>query len=200
MILRNSVILVFWDKNRIITTMMNDCVYEKLKEQIKIREEDYKKGLAWKEGNLHLGNNKNRSLGGLKSLVRDLKRNSEIYKAYNSVKQEQEQQLKKMNQFQLTEFPIAKSSIFPWPSFKPVIQKIAGSKRLWVVYDASAKYDIAAKMKSSVTDFFSECDQIRKKLRIWSHLLKKSLMKNFIFCSVWDKFFIGWLKISRGMN
>ena len=113
MILRNSVILVFWDKNRIITTMMNDCVCEKLKEQIKIREEDYKKGLAWKEGNLHLGNNKNRSLGGLKSLLRDLKRNSEIYKAYNSVKQEQEQQFKKMNQFQVTEFPIAKRSIFP---------------------------------------------------------------------------------------
>ena len=33
-------------------------------------------------------------------------------------------------------------------------------------------------------DFFSKCDQIRKKLRIWSHLLKKSLMENFIFCAV----------------
>ena len=27
-------------------------------------------------------------------------------------------------------------------------------------------------------DFFSKCDQIRRKLRIWSHLLKKSLMLN----------------------
>ena len=34
----------------------------------------------------------------------------------------------------------------------------------------------AQKMKFSVTDFFSKCDQIRKKLCIWSHLLKKSLM------------------------
>ena len=34
-------------------------------------------------------------------------------------------------------------------------------------------------------DFFSKCDQIRRKLRIWSHLLKKSLMETFIFlCSV----------------
>ena len=33
-------------------------------------------------------------------------------------------------------------------------------------------------------DFFSKRDQIRRKLRIWSHLLKKSLMKNFIFCAV----------------
>ena len=30
-------------------------------------------------------------------------------------------------------------------------------------------------------DFFSKRDQIRRKLRIWSHLLKKSLMENFIF-------------------
>ena len=33
-------------------------------------------------------------------------------------------------------------------------------------------------------DFFSKCDQIRRFLRIWSYLLKKSLMKNFIFCPV----------------
>ena len=30
----------------------------------------------------------------------------------------------------------------------------------------------------------SKCDQICRKLRIWSHLLKKSLMENFIFCAV----------------
>ena len=39
-------------------------------------------------------------------------------------------------------------------------------------------------MKFSINDFFSKCDQIRMKLRIWSHLLKKSLMGNFIFCAV----------------
>ena len=31
--------------------------------------------------------------------------------------------------------------------------------------------------------FFSNCDQIRSFLRIWSYLLMKSLMKNFIFCA-----------------
>ena len=31
---------------------------------------------------------------------------------------------------------------------------------------------------------FSKCDQIRSFQRIWSHLLKKSLMENFIFCAV----------------
>ena len=40
-------------------------------------------------------------------------------------------------------------------------------------------------MKFFIRDFFSKCDQIRRKLRIWSHLQKKSLMENFIFCAVY---------------
>ena len=43
----------------------------------------------------------------------------------------------------------------------------------------------AQKMKFSIKNFFSKCDQVRRKLRIWSHLLKKSLMDNFIFCAVY---------------
>ena len=39
-------------------------------------------------------------------------------------------------------------------------------------------------MKFFIKDFFSKYDQIRSFLRIWSHLLKKSLMENFIFCAV----------------
>ena len=39
-------------------------------------------------------------------------------------------------------------------------------------------------MKFSIKDFFSKCDQIRSFLRIWLHLLKKSLMENFNFCTV----------------
>ena len=40
------------------------------------------------------------------------------------------------------------------------------------------------KMKFFIKHFFSKCDQIRRKLRIWLHLLKKSLMENFVFCAV----------------
>ena len=40
------------------------------------------------------------------------------------------------------------------------------------------------KMKFSIKDFSSKCDQIRWKLRIISHLLEQSLMGNFIFCAV----------------
>ena len=42
----------------------------------------------------------------------------------------------------------------------------------------------AQKIKFSIKDFFSKCVQIRSFLRIWSHLLKKSLIDNFIFCAV----------------
>ena len=41
----------------------------------------------------------------------------------------------------------------------------------------------AQKMKFSIKNFFSKYDQIRSFLRIWSHLLKKSLMENFVFCA-----------------
>ena len=49
-------------------------------------------------------------------------------------------------------------------------------------------YITAQKMKFPINDFFSKCDQIRRKLRIWSRLLIKSLTENFIFCAV---YFIG---------
>ena len=42
----------------------------------------------------------------------------------------------------------------------------------------------AQKRKVSIKDFFSIYDQIRRKERILSHLLNKSLMENFIFCAV----------------
>ena len=42
----------------------------------------------------------------------------------------------------------------------------------------------AQKMKFSIKCFFSKCNQISRKLRIWSHLLKKSSMENFIFLAV----------------
>ena len=39
----------------------------------------------------------------------------------------------------------------------------------------------AQKMKFSIKDFLSKCNQIRRKLQICSHILEKSLMENFIF-------------------
>ena len=42
-------------------------------------------------------------------------------------------------------------------------------------------------MKFSIKDFFSKWDQMRRKLWIWSHLLKQFLMEN--------SFFVQWLNI-----
>ena len=42
----------------------------------------------------------------------------------------------------------------------------------------------AQKSNFSIRDFFSKCDQIRSFLQIWSYLLKKPLMVNFI-CVQW---------------
>ena len=36
----------------------------------------------------------------------------------------------------------------------------------------------------SIKDFFSKCVSKSSFIRIWSHLLKKSFMENFIFCEV----------------
>ena len=46
------------------------------------------------------------------------------------------------------------------------------------------------KTKSSIKDFFIKYDQIRRKLRISSHILKKSLMENFIFRAVYMKYLL----------
>ena len=45
-------------------------------------------------------------------------------------------------------------------------------------YDVLYTHNAAQKLKFSIKDFFSKCDQIQ------FLLLKKSLTKNFIFCAV----------------
>ena len=52
----------------------------------------------------------------------------------------------------------------------------------WVTLQFSTH--TAQKNKFSIKDFSSKCDQIHIFLRIWSRLLKQSLMENFIFCAV----------------
>ena len=61
---------------------------------------------------------------------------------------------------------------------------------LWMYFVLSmlSGLNTAQKMKFSIKDFFSKFDQIhsflRFGLRIWSHLLTKLSMENFIFCAV----------------
>ena len=52
---------------------------------------------------------------------------------------------------------------------------------LGILIDSELSHDTAQKF--SIKDFFSKCDQIRSFLQVWSNLLKKFLMENFIFCA-----------------
>ena len=52
----------------------------------------------------------------------------------------------------------------------------------------------AQKMKFPIKDFCSKFDQIRSFLQIWSHLVKKSLMENFIFYVAFNKASFPWKK------
>ena len=45
----------------------------------------------------------------------------------------------------------------------------------------------AQKMKFSIKDFFSKCNNIRSSLRIWPNSLKKSLTENFNFYAAYMK-------------
>ena len=56
--------------------------------------------------------------------------------------------------------------------------------RIWFWDFLAPKKITAPKMKFSIKDFFGKCDQIRRKLWIWSYLLEKSLKENFIFRAV----------------
>ena len=55
-------------------------------------------------------------------------------------------------------------------------QALLHASTFWDLINSTAQ-----KVKFSIKDFFSKCDQIRSFLRISSHLLKKSLMQSFIF-------------------
>ena len=48
----------------------------------------------------------------------------------------------------------------------------------------------AQKMKFSIKDFLSKYEQIRIFLQIWSHLLERSIMENFIFCTVITAYYL----------
>ena len=56
--------------------------------------------------------------------------------------------------------------------------------RVWLLEGKPSKCH-CVENRISIKDLFSKCDQICRKLRIWSHLLQKSLMEKFIFlCNV----------------
>ena len=82
----------------------------------------------------------------------------------------------------------SKESAILHPNFYADYKCTDHIQKIFTNFEYAVSSDIAEftaqKMKFSIKDFFSKWEQIRRKLRIWSHLLKKSLMENFIFCAV----------------
>ena len=80
----------------------------------------------------------------------------------------------------------AKTNFEEWTLCKKAFLKnLAKFREIKFVMETSFS-TISQKVKFSNKDFFSKCDQINRKLRIWSHLLKKSLMENFNFCAAYN--------------
>ena len=68
----------------------DENVYKKFKQQLERNEEGWcKTGLVWTENKVPLNNNKFGSLGRLKSLLKRLEQNPEIFKAYDQVIRDQ---------------------------------------------------------------------------------------------------------------
>ena len=76
----------------------------------------------------------------------------------------------------------SKTPIIIVPAATTALITLLNSKDL--LQDYKYRYYTAQKIKFVIKDFFIKCDQICSFLRISSHLLKKSLMGNFIFCIV----------------
>ena len=60
---------------------------------------------------------------------------------------------------------------------------ILGFAKQWQRQGQKNLAKFATGQKFFIKDFFCKCDLIRNFLRIWSHLLKKFLMENLIFCA-----------------
>ena len=74
------------------------------------------------------------------------------------------------------------------------LKKLLTNRWVHVYPDLVSRWSTAQNMKLSIKDFFSKCDQTGRKLRVWSDLLKKSLMENFIFCTVEEEEVAGLLE------
>ena len=71
------------------------------------------------------------------------------------------------------------------------LQETTCSESVFRLLNCNIIKNTAQNLEFSITDFFSKCDQIRRFLRIWSHLLKKSVMENFILRAVKTEFDTG---------
>ena len=158
----------------------DENVYKKFKEQLERNEEGwYETGLARTENKVPLNNNKSGSLGRLKLLLKRLKQNPEIFKAYDQVIRDQlvNNVAEKVSEDQ-SENP--KQFFLP---HRPVIRQNAESTKLKVVYDASAKSESGY----SPNDCLEEGPSLQNKL--WDILIR-TRFRPVILCADTEKVFL----------
>ena len=109
--------------------------------------------------------------------------------------------------WKVSEYGVISSPYFPLFSpntrkYRPEITSYVDTFHAAFILRLSLKLsrNTAQKMNFSIKNFFSKCDQIRRILRIWSHLLKKSLMENFIFCAVFSPHYQSGFQLNTGRS
>ena len=158
----------------------DENVYKKFKQQLERNEEGWcKTGLVWTENKVPLNNNKFGSLGRLKSLLKRLEQNPEIFKAYDQVIRDQlvNNVIEKVSENQ-SENP--KEFFLP---HRPVIRQNAESTKLRVVYDASAKSESGY----SIKDCLEKGPSLQNKL--WDILIR-TRFRPVILCADIEKAFL----------
>ena len=110
-----------------------------------------------------------------------------VYRIYRTIYVEFALKLSKDNEVYSIN-PIGKNSVLISKPrcFRKLLLNFNFNKPLALTSPKAVSSDDTLHKKSSflLRICFRKCDQIRKELRIWSHLLKKSVMENFIFCVV----------------
>ena len=158
----------------------DENVYKKFKQQLERNEGGwYEKGLVWTENKVPLNNNKSGSLGRLKSPLKQLEQNSEIFKAYDQVIRGQllNNVIEKVSENQ-NENP--KEFFLP---HRPVIRQNAESTKLRVVYNVSAKSESGY----SLNDCLEKGSSLQNKL--WDILIR-TRFRPVILCAGIEKAFL----------
>ena len=110
-------------------------VHEEFKEQLERKpDRTYSTGLLWKEGHQQLPDNTTNARARLNGLLRKLQSQPEVLKQYHDIIQEQ---IKQGIVEYAHEEPTGKHTFYM--PHRPVIRELAGTTKMRIVYDASAR-------------------------------------------------------------
>ena len=159
-------------------------VYKNFKQQLERHEGGWHEtGLVWNENKVPLNNKKFGSLGRLKSLLKWLEQNSEIFKAYDQVIRDQ---LVNNVIERVLENQSENPSEFFLPH-RPVFRQNAESTKLGVVYDALAKSESGYFLNDCLEKGENELWDILIRTRFRPMVLNTDIEKAFLQICIKEK-------------